>query len=372
MRLPRIKIWHKPVRLGPDRVRIGGVVHELAFDVADSDGWLWALVKLLDGTRTVDEVAAELRVSFPGRPAGRVLLAIDGLRLTGHLEDADEPEPAELTQAERERYSRSRRLFQWMDTSPRASSWAAQLDLKSARVAVLGLGGVGSVAALALTVSGVGHVHCVDRGAVTLSDLNRQILYTQQDLDVLKVNAAVRRLRERNSDVQVTGERWDIDGPETVTAIAAGFDVVVLAADDPPEIRSWTNQACYQSGKQWVWGGYDGPLMTAGLYRPGTGPCYDCALFAEQERLAALPDRVEWPPAVGIVPPHAANVTTVTITGSFVAHATMSLLTGVPDMRANRIYQFSLVDLLECFEAGPDTAHPRCPTCGSGNKSRPE
>jgi molybdopterin-synthase adenylyltransferase len=367
MRRPRIKISHQPVRLGADRVRIGGVVHKLAFDVADADGWLWALATLLDGSRTVDEIAAELLAAFPGRPVEHVALAIEGLRLTGHLEDADEPEPAELTPSERERYSRSRQLFQWMDTNPRTSSWAAQLDLKRARVVVLGLGGVGSVTALGLVVSGVGHVHCVDRGVVALSDLNRQILYLQQDLGQLKVKAAVHRLRERNSDVQVTGEQRDIDGPETITAVAADFDVVVLTADTPPEIRSWTNQACHKAGIQWAWGGYDGPLMTTGLYRPGTGPCYDCAQLAEKERLAARPDRVEWPPAVGIVPPHAANITTVTITGSFVAHAVTSLLTGVPNLPANRIYQFNLVNLLECFEVGPTTAHPHCPTCGARN-----
>lgn len=358
---PSVKISRRPVRHGVDRVRVGGVVHKLAFDVADPDGWFWALVKLLDGSRTVDEVAAELRVSFPHRPAEHVALAIDDLFGLGHLEDADEPDPAELTEVERERYSRSRQLFQAMDTSPRASSWAAQSALKRARVVVVGLGGVGSCAALALVVSGVGHVHCVDRGVVSLSDLNRQVLYTQQDLDQPKVDAAVRRLVERNSDVQVTGERQDIDGPD---AIPRGFDVVVLAADSPPEIRSWTNRVCHESRTPWVWGGYDGPLMTAGLYRPGTGPCYDCAHLAEQERKAALPVRTEWPPAEGIVPPHAASVTTVTITGSFVAHATMSLLTGVPELAANRIYQFNLVNLLECFEMGPETAHPRCPTCG--------
>jgi molybdopterin-synthase adenylyltransferase len=294
-----------------------------------------------------------------------VVLAIDDLRRTGHLEDADEPDPVELTEGERARYSRSRQLFQWMDTSPRVSGWAAQVALKRAKVVVLGLGGVGSFVALALTVSGIGHVHCVDRDTVSLSDLNRQILYTQQDLGRPKADAAVRCLRERNSDVRVTGERRDVDGPD---AIPAGFDVVVLAADSPTEIRSWTNRACHESGTPWVWGGYDGPLMTAGVYRPGAGPCYDCAHLAERERKAASPDRTEWLPAAGIVAPHAANITTVGIAGSFVAHAVMSLLTGVPELPANRIYQFNLVNLLECFELGPDTPHPRCPSCGS----RPE
>lgn len=363
MKRPRIKILRKPVRIGTDVVRIGGVVHKLAFDVTDPDGWLWALVNLLDGSRTVAEVATALRTRFPHRPSSDVDKAIEGLCLTGHLVDADEPEPHGLTVRERERYSRSRELFQAIDTCWRTNSWEPQLALKGSKAVVIGLGGVGSVVANALTASGVGHVHCVDHDVVALSDLNRQTLYTERDLGRPKAEAGVHRLRERNSDILATGEQRHADGPDTVTTIVTGFDLVVLAADSPPEIRSWTNRACLDLGIPWIWGGYDGPLLTIGVYRPGTGPCYDCAKAAERERKAGLPVRTEWLPTIGELPPHAANVNTVTIAGSFAAEAAVSLLTGPPRVPVNRIYQFNLVDRLERFVIGPETRHPRCPVC---------
>lgn len=363
MNRPRIKISRRPVRIGTDVVRVGGVVHRLAFDVADPDGWLWALVNLLDGSRTVAEVATALRAGFPHRPPDDVGKAIEELRLTGHLVDADEPEPHGLTLRERERYSRSRELFQAIDTCWRTSSWAPQLALKGSRAVVIGLGGVGSVVANALTASGVGQVHCVDDDVVALSDLNRTTLYTERDRWRPKVEAAVHRLRERNSDILVTGDRRNVDGPDTITTIVTGFDLVVLTADSPPEIRSWTNRACVGLGIPWVWGGYDGPLMTIGVYQPGVGPCYDCAKAAERERKAGLPVRTEWQPAIGETPPHAANFSTVTITGSFAAAAATSLLTGVPCVPVNRIYQFNLVDQLGRFVIGPETRHPGCPVC---------
>lgn len=344
-------------------VRIGGVVHRLAFDVTDPDGWLWALVNLLDGSRTVAEVTTTLRARFPHRPPADVDKAIEGLRLTGHLVDADEPEPHGLTLRERERYSRSHELFQAIDTRWRTSTWEPQLTLKGSKAVVIGLGGVGSVVANAFTAFGIGHVHCVDHDVVALSDLNRQTLYTEQDLNRPKAEAAVHRLRERNSDILVTGDRGDVDGLDAVTAVLAGFDLVVLAADSPQEIRSWTNRACIELGIPWVWGGYDGPLMTIGVYRPGTGPCYDCAKAAERERKAGLTVRTEWLPAIGEIPPHAANVSTVTIAGSFAAEAAVSLLTGPPRVPVNRIYQFNLVDRLERFVIGPETRHPRCRVC---------
>ena len=351
------------MRIGMDMVRVGGVVHRLALDVADPDGWVWALVNLLDGTRTVADIAAALRTRFPHRPPDAVGDVIELLRRTGHLVDADEPAPQGLTSRERERYSRGRELFLAVDTCWRTSSWAPQLALKASKVVVIGLGGVGSVVANAFTTSGVGRVHCVDHDRVALSDLNRQTLYTERDLRRPKVEAAVHHLRERNSDILVTGDQRYVDGPDAVRTTVTGFDLVALAADSPREIRSWTNRACVSLGIPWVWCGYDGPLMTMGVYQPGNGPCYECAEVAERERKAALPSRTEWLPAIGELPPHAATFSTVTIAGSFAAEAATSLLTGSARVPVNRIYQFNLVDRLERFVIGPDTPHPRCPVC---------
>lgn len=362
-RRPRIKFSHRPVRLGRERIRIGGVVPEVADVLIDPDGWVWALLGLLDGSRTVGQIAAELRCRFPRRATDDVALAIDELSLAGHLEDGDEPDPYGLTRAERERYSRSRELFRWISRGPNRTSWDGQLALKQAKVVVVGLGAVGSTAALALTASGVGHVHCVDGGVVTLSNLNRQLLYTEQDLGHPKAVVAPRRLCERNSSIVVTGEQRHIDSPQTMTALATGFDVLVLAADNPGEIRSWTNRACLGTGTPWVLGGYHGPLATVGLYRPGTGPCYDCARTAERERLAGQPPLTPWP-SRGLAPPHAANAISAGITGHLAAHAVLRLLTGVPALSLNRQYVINLVNLWECRAVGPRARHPRCPTCG--------
>jgi bacteriocin biosynthesis cyclodehydratase domain-containing protein len=364
MKRPRFKPSRRPRRLGSGQVQFLAAVPGLAFDVVDPDGWLWRLCRLLDGTRTVERVVAVMRRRYPRRPDDHVRRAVGDLFLAGFLEDAGELEPVELTGAERERYSRSRELFQRMDDVPRTTGWAAQLALKRAKVAVLGLGGVGGFVTLALTVSGVGHVHCVDRDVVSRSDLNRQILYFEQDLDQPKVDVAVRRLRERNSEVLVTGERRDIDGPDAVVPIATDFDVVVLAADSPPEIASWANRACWTAGTPWVLGGYDGALMTAGVYRPGAGPCYDCARTAERERVAGRPPWTEWLPGADGIPPHAANVVTVSLAGSLAANAVLSVITGVPELPVNRLYQLNLSGR-EFSTIGPNTPHPDCPTCGS-------
>lgn len=364
MKRPRIKFPHRPVRHGQDLVRIGGIVRGIGAFIPDPDGWVWALLERLDGSRTVEQVVGDMLSLFPDRPGHDVRLAIGELTRAGYLEDAAEAESDDLTVGDRERYSRSWMLYQWMDRVPRRTNWDTQVLLRRAKVVLLGLGGVGCSAALALTVSGVGHVHCVDRDVVELSNLNRQILYTEQDIGRPKTEAAVRRLREYNSSVRVTGEQRDIDGPDAVRAFSSEFDVVLLAADQPPAIRSWTNRACLNTGTAWVHGGYHGPLITVGVYRPGTGPCYDCFSTAEQAGHTALPPGTGWSPATNVIPPQAANAVTAGMTGYLAAHATISLITDVPALRFNRRYGLNLVTLQTSLAYGLEAPHPRCPTCG--------
>jgi molybdopterin/thiamine biosynthesis adenylyltransferase len=250
-----------------------------------------------------------------------------------------------------------------MDRTPRRSSWDTQLLLHGARVVVIGVGGVGCTAAQTLVVSGVGYVHCVEPDVVELSNLNRQILFTERDLGRSKADAAVGRLRAYNSEVRVTGARSAIDGPAALRTLATAFDVLLLAADQPPEIRSWANQACEATGTAWVHAGYHGPQVGCGLYRPGAGPCYDCARVAERERRAGLPPRT-FSASAGKAGVHAANAVSAGVAGQLAAHATLSLITGAPALRTNCEFGLNLVTLQDSFALGPESPRPDCPTCG--------
>ncbi len=361
---PRIKFEHLPVRHGDDRIRIGGIVPGIASEVADPDGWVWALLETLDGSRTVDQVAVDLVRLFPARPETDVREAIEDLVRAGYVEDAAEVAPDELSKGERERYARSRALFRWMDRTPRVTSWEAQLLLRRARVVVVGVGGVGSTAALALVASGVGQVHCVDPDIVEVSNLNRQILFEERDVGRPKVDAAVDRLRSLNVHVDVTGERRAVDSTDALRTLVVGFDVLLLAADRPREIRTWANRACLDTGTAWVHGGYKGPQINIGLYGPGTGPCYDCGYAADRLRRSLLPPRVVMAAPHGDERPQAANAVTAGIAGSLSAHAVMSLITGVPALRTNCEFGLNLATLQDSRALGPPMPYVGCPGCG--------
>ncbi|RSM78106.1 dinucleotide-utilizing protein [Amycolatopsis sp. WAC 01375] len=362
---PKIKSGHQPFRYGENLIRIGGIVRGIAADVRDPDGWVWALLETLDGTRMVDQVVADLVRRFPAHPESDVREALDDFVKAGYVEDAFDPPPPELTAAERERYGRSRALYRQMDLTPRRPSWDAQMLLRQSRVVVVGVGGIGGTAALALTASGVGHVHCVEPDLVELSNLNRQILYTEQDVGEPKIDAAVRELRARNSDVTITGEHLLITGPDPLRRLATCCDVLVLAADRPAAIRSWANQACHATGTAWVHGGYHGPQINIGLYRPGVGPCWDCG------RTARLAYRAEHPvvairtPEVADTGPQAVNAMTAGMAGNYAALAVVSLITGIPAMRTNCETGLNLVTSEDNYSVGLDTPRLDCPTCGT-------
>ncbi|SER27157.1 HesA/MoeB/ThiF family protein [Actinokineospora terrae] len=349
----RVKAAHHPVRDARGTIRLGGSVPGLTTGISDPDGWIWHLLSELDGRRPVADVVAAVAARFPARGADDVLAAVLDLADAGFLEAVADRSP--LSPAERERHDRGIALLAWMDRTSRVPE-TVQVLLRDARVTVVGVGGVGSSAALALCASGVGAVHCVDGDVVELSNLNRQVLYTESDLGRPKVAAAVARLRAHNSDVEVTGEVYRVRDAAQVRRIAADCDVVVLAADEPASIREWTNRAGLATGTPWVHAGYHGPMVVVGAYRPGSGPCYECGLTANAPRREPLP---------GVsAPPNPANAITAAMSGNLAAHLAISLLTGVPAVPLNRAYHLNLVTLVDHGLGQVVVPRPDCAACG--------
>ena len=264
MRQPRVKAEHAPYRIDGHRIRIGGVSYGIAAEIDDPAGWIWTLLESLDGTRTPAAVVDRVVRLHPPLSPGAVQAGLAQLVGSGYLEDAAAPAPAGLTARDRERYDRARGYFRWLDLTPRASTWEPQERLRRARVTVVGVGGTGGVAALALAAAGVGHLHCVDPDVVELSNLSRQVIYTEDDIGAPKAEAAVARLSRLNTDITVSGQRLRVGAAADLLPLASGCDVLLLSADQPPDVRVWANRACVAAGRPWVNAGYHGPLVTVG------------------------------------------------------------------------------------------------------------
>jgi molybdopterin/thiamine biosynthesis adenylyltransferase len=355
---PRVKPEHRPYRISGNRIRIGGGVFRVAGEVNDPTGAVWTLLTAMDGTRTREEIIAYVIAAHPDERPRAVDAGMDTFINAGHVEDAAAADPAVLTERDKERYGRGRLFYRWVDLTPRASWWEPQIRLRDSRVIVVGIGGMGGHAALALAASGVGQVHCVDRDDVELSNLNRQTLFTEEDVGRSKVAAAVDRLRAVNSDIQITGARLAIQGEADLRPLADDCDLLMLCADEPGEIRAWTNRACLAAGRPWVDGGYEGPIVTATAYLPHQGACYECMSLVQHERDAAA----------GITRvrgggPHAVTAPSAGLSGYLAAHLAICVLTGVAPICSGLVQGINLIAPDHHFLIEPSWRSD-CPACG--------
>jgi molybdopterin/thiamine biosynthesis adenylyltransferase len=358
---PRIKPEHLPYRIAGGLIRIGGVSGGIAGEIEDPTGSVWSLLQCMDGSRTIGQVVDHVISEHPRETESEVRDAIDVMIGSGYVEDAGSSDPVELSNREKERYSRSRNYFRWVDLVPRASTWEPQVALRRAHVTVAGIGGTGGFAAIALAASGVGHLHCVDNDTVELSNLNRQVLFDEGDIGTSKVAAGVRRLQRLNSDITITGERVHIREAADMLPLAKDCDALLLAADNPPEMTVWTNRACLAAGTPWVDAGYHGPQATVGSYIPGTSACWECVRKTHDDRQQPL--GVNYADAVQRPVENAVSAASAGLSGILAAHAVIALLTGVPPAAAGQVQAINLMQLNSPFVLS-SARRPDCPGCG--------
>lgn len=366
---PRIKPEHAPYRISGDRIRIGGVSYGIAAEIKDPDGFVWTLLQNMDGTRGVADIVDQTVRAHPDQPPPVVRAAIDQLIGAGYVEDAGAQDPAELTERDKQRYDRARGYYRWLDLTSRASTWEPQARLGRARVTVVGIGGTGGVAALALAAAGVGRLHCVDPDTVELSNLSRQVIYTEDDIGAAKADAAVARLRRLNTDISVTAARRRIGSIDDVRPLARDCDVLLLSADQPPQVRVWTNRACLAARRSWVDAGYHGPLVQVGVYVPGAGACWECLHDASKEQQLAAGANPCDAPERGAAVASAVGAVPAGMSGYLAAHQVIALITGVPPVTPGIIQAVNLAALDAPFTFKDRPRHV-CPACGIASGER--
>jgi adenylyltransferase/sulfurtransferase len=151
-----------------------------------------------------------------------------------------------------------------------------QKKLRDSKVAVVGLGGLGSVSALYLALAGLGRLTLVDQDTVEMNNLHRQILYSLEDIRYPKVEAAARRIGMVNPEVEVNPVPENLDA-ENVSAILEGADCVVDGLDNM-QTRYTINQYCVEKKIPFVFGGAIGMEGNVALLKSPETPCLQCVL----------------------------------------------------------------------------------------------
>ena len=221
-----------------------------------------------------------------------------------------------------------------------------QLSLKEATITVMGVGGLGSPASMYLAAAGVGRIILVDYQSPELSNLNRQVLHWEDDVDNghSKVVSAAQKLRRLNSDIEVIPKMAKI-GVGEICDIVEESSVIVDCLDNF-DARKLLNVHCIKERIPFVHAAVEGFMGQMTVVIPGRTPCLEC-LFPR------MPVRKPLIPIIGF---------TAGVFGCMEAAETVKLITGVGEPLAGKLLVGDLsINYWETVEIGRNHL---CPVCG--------
>lgn len=312
------------------------------------------ILAALDGTRT----RAELNEEFDEEKVGDLIAQLNELGLGEDASDDDLIAPDTMA-----RFDRQLRYFSDVATGQTPSQ--CQGKLENARIAVLGIGGLGGWSALTLACCGIGEMLLVDFDRVEISNLNRQILYEEADIGRPKAKVAAKRLSGFNSSIRIEIREERLDSETAVASAIDGYDFVINAVDWPAhDIELWVNSACFAAGVPYVAMSHYPPIARVGpLYVPGGTGCYSCQEIAYKRSyplydVAVEQQRAKPSPAATL------GAACALISGQ-VALDVMHHLTGLAKpstLGVSHIYDLQTMEV----KREPVIPEPTCEVCGNG------
>ncbi len=225
---------------------------------------------------------------------------------------------------------------------------AGQERLASARVLVVGAGGLGSPVLLYLAAAGVGTLGIVDDDLVELTNLQRQVVHETADIGRAKVDSAADRVRALNPAIQVRAHRGRLTA-QNAAQVLGDYDLVIDGADNFPT-RYVVAAAAARHGIPHVWGSvyrFEGQVS---VWSPPQGPCYAC-VFPE-------PPSADQAPSCSIGGVFGAVCAAL---GSVMATEAIKLLTGIGEPLIGRLLMHDALAMR--WSELPVRRHPDCPVC---------
>ncbi|MCL2539196.1 MAG: HesA/MoeB/ThiF family protein [Oscillospiraceae bacterium] len=222
-----------------------------------------------------------------------------------------------------------------------------QKKLLDSSILVVGAGGLGSPVLFYLAAAGVGKIHIIDHDVVSLSNLNRQILYSDAEIGKDKAFIAVQKIKNVNPSIAVSGQTVKVTSLNA-SEITTGYDCIVPCLDSI-ETRKVINRAAVKHGIPYVEGAvsaFHGSLMTV---IPGLTPCYECIFTHVAQPESPIP-------VLGAM---------AGLVGSMMALAVVRLLLHIADPSAGALvfidgktYENTVL---------PIARDPNCPVCSKAN-----
>lgn len=229
-------------------------------------------------------------------------------------------------------------------------SGTGQKKLLASSVFIAGTGGLGVPVAMYLVAAGVGKVAISDFDNVDLSNLQRQVLYSTEDIGKPKVEVAYEKLKKLNPDVEIVKINEKLSASNIMNLIK-DYDIVVDGSDNFPA-RYAVSDACVILGKPYIYGSvlrFEGQVST---FVPTEGACYRC-LYPEPPPPGVMPSCQE-AGVLGVVPG---------IIGLLQANEVLKMILGIGEPLINKLLVFDA--LSSKFETFKIRKRKDCPACGT-------
>ncbi|MGJ9381752.1 ThiF family adenylyltransferase [Salipaludibacillus sp. CF4.18] len=224
-----------------------------------------------------------------------------------------------------------------------------QIKLGDSKVLIVGMGALGTVVANHLARSGVGHLIFCDRDYVELSNLQRQMLFDEEDVEnyLPKAVAAEKKLKKLNSSIKIEGYVSDVS-TDNIEDYTKGVDVIIDGTDNF-QTRYLMNDVAYKKGIPFIYGGAVSSRGMGAVFIPGKTACLRC-MFPTNDTAGQTCD------TIGVLSP------VVDIVASLQALACLKLLSGNDDQVAQVLTTFDIWKNNE-FTMKMGKAKVNCPTC---------
>jgi molybdopterin/thiamine biosynthesis adenylyltransferase len=336
----------------------------VAITLDDVSGFIFSTCKLMDGIKSFHQIQQILFATYPNESS----YLEDLLTVLDHeflLEDVSLNFPNNLSEYETLRWSRNIEFFGAYSYA-KSNKYEQQEKLKSTKVTLLGLGGVGSHILYSLAALGIQNFRIVDFDKVELSNLNRQILYDEADIGQFKSIAAKNKILKfaPNANIEVFNKK--ISGINEIEEIIKDQDIVINAADQPrAKIIDWVNAACVKENVPFLCGALDSKWAICYTIIPGKTGCIECWKSGAKSTGLVFQDLIDKPGFVSAVSPNVTIVPFVSIVSGLLVTELIKIVTNIAEPKSlGRLCAFDF-DTVTLSEVEKWSKNPSCFLCSA-------
>ena len=229
-----------------------------------------------------------------------------------------------------------------------------QDKLAAARVTVVGAGGLGSSLLFSLVGAGIRRLRIIDNDIVSMSNLNRQFLYTPADIGLDKAARAAKRLIEYEPELELEVVSTALDNANSIELLQ-GCDLVISCVDSN-NVRYMINEACCMLGITYIDGAVRGFYGYISYVVPGKSACFVCQNGPLPKKIFESADGTRKAQVIGTIP---------TIIGAMQAQMAVDLILDCCNAEPGARYYYNGKE--QSIEKVTHVRDPNCSFCGNTN-----